>query len=62
MTTASMTIKEPTHIMGPNGEIIGTIRPINGGNGIVIDFDFENVEIKTHYNNGVPDNVMVHLK
>jgi hypothetical protein len=62
MTTASMTIKEPTHIMGPKGEIIATIRPINGGNGIVLDFDFENVEVKTHATNGVPDNVMVHLK
>ena len=62
MTTASVTIKEPTHIMGPNGEIIATIRPINNGNGFVLDFDFETVEIKTHSTNGVPDNVIVHLK
>jgi hypothetical protein len=62
MTQASITIKEPTHIMGPQGEIIATIRPINKGNGIVVDFDFENVEMKTHSTNGVPDSVSIHLK
>lgn len=66
-TTASMTVKEPTHLMGPNGEIIATISPFDDGNGISLDFDFEKVEIKAGYGgkmhdlDGNPESLTVRL-
>jgi len=46
--TASMTVTQPVHLMGPEGEIIATLSPHNEGQGIALDFDFEKVEVKAN--------------
>jgi hypothetical protein len=45
--TASLTVKEATHIMGPQGEIICTVHPIKDGRGFRLDFDHEPVSVET---------------
>lgn len=43
-----MTVTEPIHLMGPNGEIIATLCPFNDGKGIALHFDYEKVEVKSY--------------
>lgn len=51
---ASMDIpKEPTHLMGPLGEIVATIYPIipegtQKPTGFIVDFEYEPVNIKVN--------------
>lgn len=59
---ASMTINEPTHIMGPEGEIIATIASINDGKGIVLDFEYEKVKVKIHERNGQAEYLTINLE
>jgi hypothetical protein len=62
--TATMKVPEvPTHIMGPLGAIIGTMYPYNDGNGFVIEFDYERVEVKANGRDldGDIENVTVNL-
>jgi hypothetical protein len=67
MTHASMTVKEPIHLMGPKGEIIATLSPFNDGNGIAIEFEYEKVEIKACFKgkcydiDGEPESLTVNL-
>lgn len=40
---ATLTVNEPIHIMGPDGEILGTLVPAEDG--VDIDLDFEAVKV-----------------
>ena len=46
MVRRTLTLKEPAHVMGPDGEILCTIHPDENGRGLTIDFDHEPVEVK----------------
>lgn len=45
---SSMTLTEPTHIMGPEGEIMATLLPKEDGKGFSISFDYEPVTLKVN--------------
>ncbi len=46
MVRATVTLAEPAHYMGPDGEILFTIHPNPDGKGVTIDFDHEPATVK----------------